>query len=99
MEVCILLEFYCFCIGLFIFYVFRPFEIDEEQHDFVQGMKVIAAAGDPTVRSGISIFIFTANTSMDKKAFYSSDGDILLGMILHFFFLTFCDFVIYLFFV
>ena len=68
---------------IYFFYVFRPFEIDEEQHDFVQGMKVIAAAGDPTVRSGISIFIFTANTSMDKKAFYSSDGDILLGMILY----------------
>jgi homogentisate 1,2-dioxygenase len=35
-------------------------------------------AGDPSVKQGLSIYIYSANTSMDKKAFYNSDGDFLI---------------------
>merc|ERR1712137_455088 len=56
----------------------RPFEISSEKHDFVQGMKTICGAGDPSSREGVAIYIFTANANMENKSFYSSDGDFLL---------------------
>jgi len=58
--------------------VSRPFEISSEKHDFVQGMKTICGAGDPSSREGVAIYIFTANANMENKSFYSSDGDFLL---------------------
>lgn len=39
----------------------------------------MAGAGDPSMREGIGIYIFTANVSMKNKSFYSSDGDFLIG--------------------
>lgn len=56
----------------------RPFEIPTESTDFVQGLRTIAHAGHPTVKHGIAVHIYTANTSMKDKAFYNSDGDFLL---------------------
>lgn len=35
--------------------------------------------GHPSVRHGISIHVYTANTSMKDKCFYNSDGDFLIG--------------------
>jgi homogentisate 1,2-dioxygenase len=35
-------------------------------------------AGDPSIKDGLSIYMYTANTSMGKKAFYNSDGDFLI---------------------
>ena len=59
-----------------------PFDLpaDGEKVDFVQGIKTVSVAGDPTAASGLAIHIYTANTHMDHKAFYNSDGDILIGM-------------------
>ena len=37
-------------------------------------------AGDPASRSGIAVHLYACNTSMDNEAFYSSDGDFLIGM-------------------
>lgn len=45
---------------------------------FVQGLKTIAAAGDPSTRTGLSILTYTCNTSMHRTAFYSADGDMLI---------------------
>lgn len=57
----------------------QPVEIETEgQVDFIQGMKAMAGAGDPSMRAGLGVFIYTANTSMEKKSFYSSDGDFLI---------------------
>lgn len=50
-----------------------------EKVNFVQGLKSLAGAGDPACRSGLAIHIYTANTDMDKSAFYNADGDFLIG--------------------
>jgi homogentisate 1,2-dioxygenase len=42
-------------------------------------MKTIAGAGDPASKSGLAIYVYTANKSMVHKSFYSSDGDFLIG--------------------
>lgn len=55
-----------------------PFEIPSEEHDFVDGLCTIAGSGDPTVREGIATHLYTANKSMEKKAFVNSDGDFLI---------------------
>ena len=49
-----------------------------EQIDFVDAIRTIATAGDPTTRSGVSIHVYLANKSMDNKAFFNSDGDFLI---------------------
>ncbi|ROW00861.1 hypothetical protein VPNG_08296 [Cytospora leucostoma] len=56
-----------------------PFDHGSGEADFVSGLHLVAGAGDPTVKSGIGIYIFAAGRSMDDKhAFYSADGDLLL---------------------
>ncbi|THH19554.1 hypothetical protein EW146_g1638 [Bondarzewia mesenterica] len=46
--------------------------------DFVDGIKTIAGQGDPSLNEGLAVHIYSANTSMDKKAFCSNDGDMLI---------------------
>lgn len=55
-----------------------PFDLDESV-DWVHSLKLVAGAGDPTMKAGLGIFIFAAGKSMDKnEAFYSADGDFLI---------------------
>jgi len=55
-----------------------PFDLDETV-DWVHSLHLVAGAGDPTMKSGIGIFIFAAGKSMDShEAFYSADGDFLI---------------------
>ncbi|UZP43522.1 hypothetical protein NXS19_011334 [Fusarium pseudograminearum] len=55
-----------------------PFDIDE-QVDWVTGMKLVSGAGDPTMKTGIGIYVFAAGKDMDEKtAMYSSDGEMLV---------------------
>lgn len=47
--------------------------------DFVSGLRRVAGAGDPTLKEGLAMFVYTAGKSMDdKSAFYSADGDLLI---------------------
>ncbi|CAB4385274.1 unnamed protein product [Rhizophagus irregularis] len=46
--------------------------------DFVHGLHTLAGAGDPTIKNGLAIHIYTANANMDNTAFYNSDGDFLI---------------------
>ncbi|KAH8587000.1 RmlC-like cupin domain-containing protein [Bisporella sp. PMI_857] len=48
-----------------------PFDIpgDQEKIDFIGGLKTLAGSGDPTLREGIATHVYTANTSMNQKAF------------------------------
>jgi homogentisate 1,2-dioxygenase len=46
--------------------------------DFVQGLKTIAGQGDATLKEGVAVHVYTANVSMQNRAFCSSDGDMLL---------------------
>jgi homogentisate 1,2-dioxygenase len=55
-----------------------PFDMDETV-DWVHSLHLVAGAGDPTMKTGIGIFIFAAGKDMDEKsAFYSADGDFLI---------------------
>ncbi|KAJ1718524.1 hypothetical protein LPJ53_006475, partial [Coemansia erecta] len=55
-----------------------PFDIPENSVDFVDGLRTLGGAGDPAVKNGLAVHIYTASRSMDRRAFCSSDGDILL---------------------
>jgi homogentisate 1,2-dioxygenase len=57
-----------------------PFPLPEENAsvDFVQGLRTIGGNGDPTLKEGLAIHIYSANTSMKKTAFCSNDGDMLV---------------------
>ncbi|KKY23858.1 putative homogentisate [Phaeomoniella chlamydospora] len=57
-----------------------PFDLPDENEsvDFVQGIRTIGGHGDPTTKEGLAVHIYTANTSMEKRAFCSTDGDMLL---------------------
>lgn len=50
----------------------------DEKKNFVEGMISILGAGDPSMKEGLSIYIYSANESMGKKSFYNSDGDFLI---------------------
>ncbi|QIX02234.1 hypothetical protein AMS68_007751 [Peltaster fructicola] len=55
-----------------------PFDL-EETADWVQGLHLVAGAGNPTMKSGLGIFIFAAGLDMSaRQAFYSADGDFLI---------------------
>lgn len=56
-----------------------PFDIPEDgEVDFISGLKTIAGSGDPTLREGLAVHTFLANTSMTKRACVNSDGDFLI---------------------
>eukprot|EP01087_Luapelamoeba_hula_P007990 TRINITY_DN1982_c0_g1_i1.p1 TRINITY_DN1982_c0_g1~~TRINITY_DN1982_c0_g1_i1.p1 ORF type:complete len:455 (-),score=62.84 TRINITY_DN1982_c0_g1_i1:39-1379(-) len=55
-----------------------PFPAETEKVDFVSGLKALVGAGSPAMRAGIGIYVYTANVSMEDKAFYNSDGDLLI---------------------
>jgi homogentisate 1,2-dioxygenase len=57
-----------------------PFDHDASRHlDFVSGLRLVAGAGDPTLKQGIGMYTYAAGRSMgDKEAFYSADGDLLV---------------------
>ncbi|KAG8707931.1 hypothetical protein FRC08_000215 [Ceratobasidium sp. 394] len=57
----------------------RPFSLpsSSEKTDFLAGLKTLAGSGDPTLHEGLAIHIYTANTSMDKRAIVNADGDLL----------------------
>lgn len=55
-----------------------PFDMDDTV-DWVHSLRLIAGAGDPTMKSGLGIFIYAVGKSMDEhEAFYSADGDFLI---------------------
>lgn len=57
-----------------------PFKLPEDgvQVNFVDGLRIVAGAGHPSVRSGLAYYIYTCNTSMVNQAFCDADGDLLL---------------------
>lgn len=58
----------------------RPFPLpaDSEKIDFVEGLHPICGAGAPDTKSGVGVYIYTCNTSMENRAFYTADGDMLI---------------------
>jgi len=57
-----------------------PFPLPKEESvDFVNGLKTICGAGDVFTRNGLAVYVYACNISMTNKAFYSADGDFLIG--------------------
>src|SRR5882672_4390836 len=56
----------------------RPIEIPAEPCDFLTGLHTIATCGDVHVQVGMASHVYVANTSMDRKYFYNTDGEMLL---------------------
>ncbi|KAJ6483829.1 homogentisate 1,2-dioxygenase [Mycena vitilis] len=58
----------------------HPFDLppDSARVDFVDGLHTLAGNGDPTLKEGLAIHIYTANASMENKAFCNNDGDMLI---------------------
>lgn len=46
--------------------------------DFIDSLGLIGKSGSPSQRNGIAIYIYHCNESMTRKAFYNSDGDLLI---------------------
>jgi len=56
----------------------KPFDIPSNPTDFVEGLSTICGAGDPTMRSGLSIMTYACNTEMKNRCFQDADGDLLI---------------------
>lgn len=55
-----------------------PFDHDTKL-DFVDGLRLVAGAGNPSLKEGLGMYIYSAGKSMDEhSAFYSADGDLLI---------------------
>ena len=55
-----------------------PPQVALTPHTFVQGITTLAGAGEPSLRAGIGMHIYTANAAMDDSCLVNSDGDMLL---------------------
>lgn len=55
-----------------------PGTLEGSKKNFVEGMVALAGAGDPAIKQGLVIYTYSANISMERKAFYNSDGDFLI---------------------
>lgn len=54
----------------------RPFPITTGT--FVEGLHAICGAGSPALKTGLSIYTYSAAKSMEDEAFYSADGEFLI---------------------
>ncbi|KAK0391669.1 hypothetical protein NLU13_1168 [Sarocladium strictum] len=55
-----------------------PFDIPDGVC-FLNGLRLLAGAGDATIKNGLAIYVYGADRSMDpNRAFYSADGDFLI---------------------
>lgn len=57
---------------------FAPLPPAEDPRDFVDGMITLCGAGSASARRGYAFHLYAANRSMDSRAFYSADGDLLI---------------------
>jgi homogentisate 1,2-dioxygenase len=55
----------------------KPMQV-ETGETFIDGIKSMCGAGDPAMKDGLGIHTYGCDTSMDKQAFYSADGDMLI---------------------
>ncbi|KAJ6443855.1 homogentisate 1,2-dioxygenase [Purpureocillium lavendulum] len=46
--------------------------------DFVAGIRTVAGQGDPALRQGLAVHVYSANVSMTNRAFCNNDGDLLI---------------------
>lgn len=46
--------------------------------DFIHGMHPYCGAGDPSMKAGLRIFVYSCNTNMVDSSYCSSDGELLI---------------------
>ncbi|KAI0147169.1 homogentisate 1,2-dioxygenase [Xylariaceae sp. FL1272] len=51
---------------------------DDAVIDFVDGLKTIGGHGDPSLKEGLAVHMYLANSSMRNRAFVNNDGDMLI---------------------
>ena len=57
-------------------------QTDHDKMTFIRGFQTYAGTGDPTLKSGLAIYMYTFNANMSettpRESFYNSDGDFLI---------------------
>jgi homogentisate 1,2-dioxygenase len=56
----------------------HPLPIAEAPHDFVDGLRTVAANGDVEAQTGVAALVYTGNRSMTQRALVNADGEMLL---------------------
>lgn len=59
----------------------QPFSEDDNlvrDKDFVSGMHLLGAAGDPSAKNGLATYVYLAGSSMHHRHLCNSDGDFLI---------------------
>jgi homogentisate 1,2-dioxygenase len=55
-----------------------PLPFPDTPADFVDGLATIGGNGDAGLRTGIAIHVYRASKSMEERAFYDADGELLI---------------------
>lgn len=58
------------------------FPLQLNKIDFIEGLNTVCGAGDPKTKCGLAVHIYACNISMNNRAFYDADGDLLIGKFL-----------------
>ena len=56
----------------------NPLPMPDAPADFIEGIVTMAGWGDPHAQSGAAAHLFAANRSMQNRAFYDADGELLV---------------------
>jgi homogentisate 1,2-dioxygenase len=56
----------------------NPLPIPDEPTDFVDGLVTMAGSGGPLAQTGAAVHVYAANRSMQQRAFYDADGELLI---------------------
>lgn len=57
---------------------FAPLPLPTDERDFVDGLTTVCGAGAAKLRRGYAFHLYAANRSMERRAFYNADGDLLI---------------------
>ncbi len=56
----------------------NPFPLPTKATDFVDGLFTMAGNGSAAAQTGVGIYIYAANRSMQQRFFYNADGELLI---------------------
>ncbi|MBA3454957.1 MAG: homogentisate 1,2-dioxygenase, partial [Deltaproteobacteria bacterium] len=57
---------------------FAPLELPTDERDFVDGLTTVCGAGSARLRRGYAFHLYAANRSMERRALYNADGELLI---------------------
>ena len=56
----------------------NPLPMPDEPTDFIEGLVTMAGNGGPNAQTGAAAHVYAANRSMQQRAFYDADGELLI---------------------